>query len=214
MPDSAPQLEPWDRQAGEPNLWYARFERYRLAGPSRSLLGTVNAEKGQKGTKRQDWIPGAWSRAAGCWRWRERAEAWDEQERHKARVAHALDVEEMNRRHVQEAQALQNKALLRLKSLDVDNLSAADVLRYLVEATKLERSARGEPETILGLDAHANVKHSGDRDNPVRIKVEGPEPNLDGLSVTDLETLLELRRKAIPAGVPPSANGNAVAHSG
>jgi hypothetical protein len=30
----------------------------------------------------------------------------------------------------------------------VDALDPADVLRYLVEATKLERTARGEPETI------------------------------------------------------------------
>jgi hypothetical protein len=148
MPDTMPQPEPWERQPGEPNRWFARFERYRLAGPSRSLVGTVNAEQAEKGNKRQTKVPGAWSRAAASWRWRQRAEAWDEQERQKARAAHAKNVEEMNHRHIQEAQALQNKAIQRLKSLELDDLSAADVVRYLVEATKLERTARGEPESI------------------------------------------------------------------
>jgi hypothetical protein len=148
MTDDKPQPEAWDRQRGESNLWYARFERYRLAGPSRSLLGTLNSEMIEKGLLRKTRVPGAWNRAFERWRWRERAEAWDEQERHKLQAARAHDVEEMNRRHIQEAQALQNKALQRLKALELDDLSATDVLRYFVEATKLERSARGQPETI------------------------------------------------------------------
>jgi hypothetical protein len=115
MTDEKPQSEPWDRQPGEPNLWYARFERYRLVGPGRSLLGTLNAEGAEKGQRRRTKVPGAWNQALRRWHWRERAESWDEQERHKVRVAHVRDVEEMNRRHIQEAQALQNKAVQRLK---------------------------------------------------------------------------------------------------
>jgi hypothetical protein len=148
MTEDKSHPEPWDRQPDEPNLWYTRFERYRLSGPSRSLLGTLNAEAVEKGKTRQTKVPGAWNQACRHWRWRERAEAWDEQARQKARAAHVRDVEEMNRRHIQEAQALQNKAVQRLKALELDDLSATDVLRYFVEATKLERTARGEPETI------------------------------------------------------------------
>jgi hypothetical protein len=148
MPDTKPERESWDRQAEEPNRWFSRFERYRLAGPGRSLLGAVNAEQAEKGKNKRGWIPGAWSRAAARWNWRDRAEAWDEHDRQQARQAHAQDVEEMNRRHIHEAQALQNRAVQRLKSLDPSELSASDTLRYFVEATKLERTARGEPETI------------------------------------------------------------------
>ena len=54
----------------------------------------------------------------------------------------------MNQRHIQEAQALQSKAIQRLKSLELDDLSSTDVIRYLTEASKLERTARGEPESI------------------------------------------------------------------
>jgi hypothetical protein len=148
MSNVVPQAEIWNRQPGEPNRWYARFERYRLAGPSRSLLGTLNAELTDQGKARQAKVPGAWNQAFRSWRWRERAEAWDDQERRQVREARAHDVDEMNRRHIQEAKALQNKALQRLQSLDLQDLSAADTLRFLVEATKLERTARGEPETI------------------------------------------------------------------
>jgi hypothetical protein len=130
MADSSPQAEPWDRLPGEPSLWYARFELYRLAGPNRTLLGTVNTEQANRGKQRQTSIPGAWSRAAAHWRWRQRAEAWDEHERQKAREAHAKAIVEMNERHIQVGQAMQAKAVQRLKSLELDDLSASDVARF------------------------------------------------------------------------------------
>src|SRR6516165_7624450 len=148
MADTSPQPAPWERQPGEPNRWFSRFECYRLAGPGRSLQGAVNAEKAQEGKKRHVNIPGAWSRAAIRWRWRQRAEAWDEHERQKARETHAREIAEMNARHIQEAKALQAKAIERLKSLELTDVSASDTVRYLTEATKLERTARGEPESI------------------------------------------------------------------
>jgi hypothetical protein len=134
---------------GERNRWFARFESYRLAGPGRSRLAVYNRERAAAGASAPaSRVPGAWDRTATRWRWRERAEAWDEDQRQQARAAQAKVLAEMNERHIQEAQALQSKALQRLKALDLDALSAADVLRYLIEATKLERTARGEPEAI------------------------------------------------------------------
>jgi hypothetical protein len=149
MSNPAPQPQPWERQASEPNRWFARFESYRLAGPGRSLLAVYNRERQTAGQNTPaSRVPGAWDRAAMRWRWRQRAEAWDEHQRQQARESHTKALTEMNERHIQEAQALQSKALQRLKDLDVDALSVADVLRFLVEATKLERTARGEPEAI------------------------------------------------------------------
>jgi hypothetical protein len=148
MPDTTPQSEPWERQPGEPNLWFSRFERFRLTGPSRSLLGTVNAELVEEGRKRQAKVPGAWNRAAIQWRWRERAEAWDELERQKARETRSKEIEEMNRRHIQESKALQQKAVQRLQSLKPEELSVFELLRFLLDAAKLERTAHGEPEKV------------------------------------------------------------------
>jgi hypothetical protein len=71
--------KPWERMDGEPNRWFQRFEIYRLAGPNRTLLGTVNAEKAQRGIQRHAKQPsGAWKRRFEEFNWKARAEAWDQ----------------------------------------------------------------------------------------------------------------------------------------
>lgn len=71
----------WERQEEEPNLWYDRFVSYLQMGPSRTLLGTANAEQVQKGSEPFNGTPGAWLNAFKQWNWKERAEAWDEHRR-------------------------------------------------------------------------------------------------------------------------------------
>lgn len=76
------EIAPWERRENEPNLWYDRFMAFLLMGPSRSLLGAVHQEEAQKSPKKpSDSTPGAWKDAANEWKWRERAEAWDEYRR-------------------------------------------------------------------------------------------------------------------------------------
>jgi hypothetical protein len=68
----------WDRLPGESALWYRRFTRYRLMGPSRSVSRTKNDEWEAKGQKRSGKTPGqAWYNAYNRDRWEERAQAWD-----------------------------------------------------------------------------------------------------------------------------------------
>jgi hypothetical protein len=151
MNDSQPapeSPEPWEQRSGEPNRWYSRFEIFRLAGPNRSLLGVVNADRQQRGANKAKSIPQAWSKNAKKWNWRERAEAWDQHERQVARAAHAKAIEDMNRRHLQEARAFQHLAAQRIKAMNLEKLSPADTLRFCIEAAKLERLALGVPETI------------------------------------------------------------------
>ena len=143
-----PELIPWERQPGEPNRWFGRFERFRMAGSARSIQNTVNEEKASKGQKKPAYAPGSWRQAADRWRWRERAELWDEHERQQIRATHAKEIAEMNATHVREAKALQAKAIERLRTLGAEALTPNDVLRIIVEAAKLERTARGEPEVI------------------------------------------------------------------
>ena len=148
MADAASQAEPWDRLPEEPNRWFARFESYRLAGPRRSLSATWTAEQAEKGRRKRSKVPGSWNEAATRWRWRQRAEAWDDYERQRAREAHAQAISEMNARYIQEAQALQSKGIQCLKALDANKLLPPDAMRFVTEGTKLERTARGEPESI------------------------------------------------------------------
>ena len=51
-------------------------------------------------------------------------------------------------RHLREAHTLQVKALQRLQTLTPEELAPADLLRFIVEAAKLERLVRGEPDTV------------------------------------------------------------------
>jgi hypothetical protein len=141
--DEVGRLEVWERQPGEPNRWFARFEAYRLLGPSRSLLGAVNDDRRQRSGARARSVPQAWAKNAKAWRWRERAEAWDDSQRRAARAAREKEIDEMNHRQVQEARALQSVATQRLRSLDRELLSPADVLRYFTESARLERLALG-----------------------------------------------------------------------
>jgi hypothetical protein len=71
-------LKPWDRQPDEPNLWFRRFEQFRRMGPKRSILGCLNKELNKKGQKKTGDIPSAWRDASEAWKWRARAEAWDQ----------------------------------------------------------------------------------------------------------------------------------------
>lgn len=82
--------KPWLRQKQEPALWYMRFRRYLEMGPKRSMRAALAAEPDTKKTTKSNKsqakkpvslsslsIPGAWSRAAKVWRWKERCEAYD-----------------------------------------------------------------------------------------------------------------------------------------
>ncbi len=73
--------EPWEQQEKESSLWFARFQQYLLAPGKRSLLECCNKERELKGKKRTKNVSGAWGRAYTEFRWKERAEAWDKNQR-------------------------------------------------------------------------------------------------------------------------------------
>jgi hypothetical protein len=72
----------------------------------------------------------------------------------------------MGERQAKVAVAFQEKVIQRLKAMNPEELSAADLIRYAVEAAKLERLARGEPESI------GEQRHSGTDGNPIRFLLE------------------------------------------
>lgn len=144
MPSDSPRLrygsQPWERQAGERKKPWEAFRIYRDMGPSRTIARAAASQ----GKAAVTWE--AWSREFS---WVARASAWDEEVDRKEREEHLQTVRDMTKRHVQEARALQAKAIARLQSLDPGELSPREVLRYFVEAVRLERTAVGEPEQII-----------------------------------------------------------------
>lgn len=140
---------PWERQPGEPARAYAAFCIYRDLPPSeRSLRAVADRLYGVKPDAKRRRVPGQIHQWSTRWRWVERAAAWDDEQDRRAREAQLRAVREMRERHIREAMALQQKALQRLQSMDLSELSPADTLRFIVEAAKLERLSRGEPDSI------------------------------------------------------------------
>lgn len=75
---------PWERQPGEPNNWYDIFFRYyTLLGPGRNIARAYRAyaavEEGFDATGYQ--VNTRWYHIAMGWRWKIRAEAFDEYQR-------------------------------------------------------------------------------------------------------------------------------------
>lgn len=68
--------EIWDQQTGEPHKWFQRFTTYRLLGYTRSFEEVYRQERDRLGLKSNR--PSIyWFEIAREWRWKERAEAWD-----------------------------------------------------------------------------------------------------------------------------------------
>ena len=135
---------PWEQQPGESSRAYGAFCAYRDLGPRRSLRAAAEKFYGRTaaGVVRQCT---SWS---STFRWVERAQAWDRHLDLEARQAQEEARREMSQRQAQEAKALQAKAVERLRGLRPEEMSPADVVRFFVEAAKLERLALGEPETV------------------------------------------------------------------
>ena len=158
--------EPWERQPGESPKAYHAFRHYRDSGPGRSVWATSRAVyptpallKGTTGPTSS--IVFKWAKKFD---WSERARLYDIQQDRESRAVRAKEVEAMDRRHAMEARLLQEKALHRLRSLNPDEMSVSEVLKFIVDAAKLERVAMGIPDGIQ------RVEHTGVDGDPIEIQ--------------------------------------------
>lgn len=174
-------MDIWEREKGEPSLWYGRFEVFRLLGPGRSLDGAYGAEeqgrrgegeqgreaKGSKG-KHKKRPSRHWYAAAKRWRWIERAEAWDGAERERVRGLEADRRFDARQRRLSQIEAVQTGTFAALSKIKWDELEQAQVLALLPQLRlvfsdmmKAERLEYGEASEITkdadGLDVAAEV---------------------------------------------------------
>jgi hypothetical protein len=138
---------PWERLALEsPEAW-AAFQVYRDLGPRRTLdevdrriYQPAERPSSAPSRKRRRGHVSGWSRR---FRWVARAAAWDAELDRRAQAAQMDAVEEMHRRHGLEARAVQSAAMAALEKLDSGDVSAADIVRFLIEGCDMERVALG-----------------------------------------------------------------------
>jgi len=148
------KIEPWEQQDGETSKAFRAFAIYRDMGPDRSQR-KVAAELGIRTNTTDRW--------ATKYHWVERVSEWGrEQDRTKCKAA-LKEIEDMAVRHARLAVTMQNKMVDRLVGLskdDVDKMSLTEMRQWLVDSVKLERLARGEPESIQ--QQNQNVKKVDD----------------------------------------------------
>lgn len=141
MPDDAtPTRQPWERLPEENNLWYDRFERYRMAGPTRSVLSIYNEEQAAKAArkgkswKRRTTAGISWVSKSKEHRWQERAEAWDEY----LRVERQLEDERKRANELEVARELRRKTIQALQAMLGRVIQAEQSGQYHVDARTLK----------------------------------------------------------------------------
>lgn len=163
--------EPWERQPGETSEAYQAFKLYRDMGVKRS-----NAKVAKECGKNVSLI----SRWSSRWHWVRRIEMYDiEQDRlYQAELGERR--KEMATRHAKQATMLQTIAIRALKAkfgenfekLDANSLKSGEVLRWFIDAAKMERTALGEPGEIIE-QQHTGGTADNDRKPAVPLTYSG-----------------------------------------
>jgi len=152
-----------ERDGMEPEdpFWFNRFDRYyRPLGPERSILEAYRLwleEKGRANARTAKKAPDTWYTTAEEYRWKYRAEAWDEVMRQERLAQELASIREMNDRHLTLVRGVLQMASRRLyQMLDAkawEGLSFSDVLRYIEVGVRQERLLRGLPTEAIEMMA-------------------------------------------------------------
>jgi len=135
--------ELWERQKAEPNRSFLLFCRFRDLGADRHLRGfiqTVNQE-----------TPGRYGRVeyfSRKWKWRERAQAWDEDLDRQAREALASEHVNMKVRQAKLARLMQEKAYQALTRIDPRKMRPSTATTMANTGVTMERTAHELPTEI------------------------------------------------------------------
>lgn len=150
-----------DRHDAETDAAYAAYVLFRDLGPARTLLKAAReyhqAPELTTRTGKYRYVQ-EWARLN---RWNDRVQQHDTELAAIGRLEQVAAVRSMKDRHAKLAVSALEKAAKRLEGMDVDQLSARDVLAFITEATKVERLARGEPDQITEM--------SGPGHGPIRV---------------------------------------------
>lgn len=131
---------PWDAPIeGETSLMYTYFAAFRDAGVNRNLRDISK----QFGFKSRRWLEKLSQRN----HWTQRALAYDVYMDSKRREINEAAILEMNARQAEMGRLMQDKALAALREQDPRTLTPNELARYIEAGAKLERVARGEPDS-------------------------------------------------------------------
>lgn len=142
-------LSPWEKQESEPKSFYLLFEVYLHLPPEQRSIERAWEEwrKLPARRRRVDLTLEEVERIALTYRWEDRARLFDQ--------SRTGDLEtlrrDMNARHMQVGQYLQSKGIERIRTVPLEEIPIAEATRLVVEGTKIERAALGEPEKVVAV---------------------------------------------------------------
>ncbi len=185
---------PWERQPGEPMMWYTRFDKYyRIqdgAESERNLRQAYHMWRRDNGNppKPTTGVSSAWTDKFKEWNWKDRAEAWD-MEQHRLRMqAEEEERAEMLKEHITLARALWQRGAATLKRMQEkkETLTHEQARQYIKDGISLERQARGLPEYLLEV-AQLTDEELQEQYAELLAKVSGPGSGdaLEGLTTED-----------------------------
>ncbi len=124
------------------------------------------------------------ARQSETWEWVKRCEAYDAYVDRSIREANEAAIRKMNQEHALLAQQMIRKATRRLLKMPEDQISAAELVRMVDVAVKVERLSRGESTE------NQAVTHNGE----VEVKKDAAM-DLSGLSNEELDQFEQLLEK-------------------
>ena len=182
----------WDRQFTETPKAFHAFEHYRDMPTSDRSIDAAYAEHQERCDRRQS----SGKRAAGFWHrwsssngWVDRAAAHDADLSQRRRERRAAELEEAQDRAVTLARGALVRLTQRIQSMDVDEIPAAVLDRWLKTLTDVELRALGHQDKLA-------MEHTGPDGGPIQTSV--------GVNVKWHDPDPEVNRESAELGEAPS----------
>lgn len=210
MAQDQQERELWEQQEGESSTAFTHFVVYRDMRYPKTTKQIKDADGNVKKTTTETVMDGTVpyekrslrkvaaalgmnfrtiARQSEAWEWVKRCEAYDAYVDRSIREANEAAIRKMNQEHALLAQQMIRKATRRLLHMPDDQISAAELVRMVDVAVKVERLSRGESTE------NQAVTHNGE----VEVKKDAAL-DLSGLSNEELDQFEQLLEKI--NGVP------------
>lgn len=164
--------KPWERQDGETPKAFEAFCEYRDLGPNRSIAKT-GQKLGKNLTTLSEW--------SSKYDWVKRVAAWDVEQDRIAREAQIKEIVAMRKRHAKIAERALEKVTEALETINPQEMTHADMTRFMDVASKLERISRGDVGDVI------EERDGGEAINPVQIYIPANGRNRENDNFDDLK---------------------------
>ena len=134
-------MELWERQERESGPRWEAFQTYRNMPPGKRSTNEVAKSLGKAPRLIHKWSSED--------KWQDRCEAYDRYLDAEATARRIEGIAEMNKRHIDVAEKILEKAANGLDYIDPEDIRPSDVAKLVDTAAKLERLARGDATEVV-----------------------------------------------------------------